>query len=53
MKEKPTITIKEIASKLNRSQRAIELSIHKMTIMGELKREGPDKGGYWVILFGN
>ena len=53
MKEKPTITIKEIASKLNRSQRAIELSIHKMTIMGELKREGPDKGGRWVILSSN
>ncbi len=48
--EKGTMTIPEIASKLNKTTRAIEMAIAKLKKEGKLERIGPDKGGYWKVI---
>ena len=50
MQENPKITISEIADKLDRSQRAIELQINKMKKDKFIRRVGPAKGGDWEVL---
>ncbi len=49
MKEKPEITIKELAITLDISTRAVEKNIAKLKGLGILSREGGDKGGRWLI----
>ncbi|NOX88909.1 MAG: HTH domain-containing protein [Calditrichaeota bacterium] len=44
------ITIPEMAQKLNKTTRAIEMAIAKLKKAGKLKRIGPDKGGYWKVV---
>jgi len=48
--EKGTMTIPEIASKLNKTTRAIEMAIAKLKKEGKLERIGSDKGGYWKVI---
>ncbi len=50
MKEKPEITIKELAITLDISTRAVEKNIAKLKGLGILARQGGDKGGRWLIL---
>ncbi len=45
-----TITIPEIAQKLNKTTRAIEMAIAKLKKERKVKRIGPDKGGYWKVV---
>jgi Fic family protein len=45
----PSITIKQLADKLNLTTRAIEKNIKKLKDKGILTRIGPNKGGLWKI----
>ena len=49
MLETPEITIPEIAQKLGRSERAIELQINKLKESQIIGRVGPANGGYWEV----
>ena len=49
IKENKHITTKEIADVLNLSTRAVEKHISILKKEKELKRIGPDKGGYWKV----
>ncbi|MHB2150868.1 winged helix-turn-helix domain-containing protein [Calditrichota bacterium LG25] len=44
-----TITIPEIAQKLNKTTRAIKMAIAKLKKEKKLKSVGPDTGGYWKV----
>ncbi len=46
-------TTTEMAFSLNRSRSAIAKQIVKLKEKGQLKRIGPDKGGYWKIIKSN
>ena len=50
MMEEPEITIPELAKKLVVSTRAIEKQIAQLKDKGQIKRIGPDKGGYWKVV---
>ncbi|MCK5242210.1 putative DNA binding domain-containing protein [bacterium] len=43
------ITIPEMAEKLRKSTRAIEMQINKLKKAGFIKRIGHDKGGHWKV----
>ena len=45
----PGITIPELAEKLGRSERAIELQINKLKAGQVVRRIGPAKGGHWKV----
>lgn len=47
IKENSLITIAELSSVLNISDRAVKKNINKLKQAGALKRIGPDKGGHW------
>ncbi|WP_369432135.1 HTH domain-containing protein [Aquisphaera insulae] len=49
MKEKPGVTIPELAEELGRSERAIELQINKLKADGVIARIGPARGGHWGV----
>lgn len=49
IRENPLITTGELAHKVGISQKGIEWHISRMKSIGELVREGPDKGGKWVV----
>ena len=49
MRNNPEITIPEIASKLRRTTRAIELQIHDLRQQEIIGRIGPAKGGRWAV----
>ena len=49
MQENPEITIPEIAMKLRRTTRAIELQIHALREQEIIGRVGPAKGGRWEV----
>lgn len=44
------ITQKEIAGTLGMSVDGVKYHIKKMTDQGTIRREGPKKGGYWVVI---
>jgi ATP-dependent DNA helicase RecG len=46
----PTLTIPEIANRLEKSGSAIERAIRKLRESGRLKRIGSAKTGHWQIL---
>ena len=46
----PYVTKNEMASTLNLSVPAISKQLAKLKNEGIIRREGPDKGGCWVIL---
>ncbi|RLD61899.1 MAG: transcriptional regulator, partial [Bacteroidetes bacterium] len=48
--DKPEISAKDIAVIIGISSRAIEKQIDKLKKQGNLKRIGPDKGGYWKVI---
>ena len=65
IKEKPDVTIKEIATRLGKSnrwaeeqirkmkeQKRAEEQIRKMKEQKIIRRVGPDKGGYWELIKG-
>jgi ATP-dependent DNA helicase RecG len=43
------ITILELATLLNVTERSIERNIQKLQIEKRLRRVGPDKGGHWEV----
>ena len=47
--EDPKITIEELAIKVGKSTRAIELQLKKLKENKTIIRKGPDKGGEWII----
>lgn len=49
IRENPRITTAELAILIGVSNKTIEWHIAKMKAEGSLKREGPDKGGYWKV----
>ena len=50
MEEKPDITIPEIAKRLKRTSRAIEMQINRLKADEIIGRVGPAKGGHWEVL---
>ena len=48
--ENPSLSIPEIAEKINKSKSAVERAIRKLREEGRLKRIGPAKGGHWKII---
>ena len=46
----PSLSIPEIAEKINKSKSAVERAIRKLREEGRLKRIGPAKGGHWKII---
>ena len=50
MRNIPTISLKEIAERLNLSIKTVEKAVSKMTEDGEIAHNGPKKSGYWEIL---
>ena len=46
----PTITIREMASELGISDRAVKKNIQKLKDQGLLRRVGPARGGHWEIV---
>lgn len=50
MRQKPSISAKEIAKELSIASRNVQIHIKKMQIQGIVSRVGPDKGGHWGIV---
>jgi len=48
--ENSSLSIPEIAERINKSESAVERAIRKLREEGRLKRIGPAKGGYWKII---
>ena len=48
--EKPNISMREIAEKLNLTNDGVIWQINKLKSQGIIRREGADKGGKWVII---
>ncbi len=46
----PKFSARKIAEELEKSSRAIEKQIAVLVKKGYLRREGPSKGGHWVVL---
>ena len=46
----PKMTLSQVAAKIGRSVRAIEMAVAKLTQAGKLRRVGPKKGGHWEVL---
>ncbi len=46
------ITIPEMAEKLGKTTRNIEMQIAKLKKEGRIRRVGPAKGGYWEVVKG-
>ena len=50
MKTEPEISLSQIAETLGLSTRAIEKSVRKMQLNGEVERKDGKKGGSWLVL---
>ena len=50
IRRNPYVTKNEMASTLTLSVPAISKQLAKLKDNGLIRREGPDNGGYWVIL---
>jgi len=50
MQAQPGITIPEIARRLKRTTRAIEMQVNKLKADEVIGRVGPAKGGHWEVL---
>jgi len=44
------ITIPEMALQIGITERSVERNIRKLQTEGKLKRVGPAKGGYWMVI---
>ena len=49
LKEKPDLSLAELAVLIGKSVSAIERASAKLVKAGELRRIGPDKGGHWEV----
>ncbi len=47
-----SITIPEMALQIGITERSVERNIQKLQTEGKLKRVGPAKGGYWLVVKG-
>jgi len=50
IKKNPHITQNELAVMTGLTRRGVEWNLSKLKDRGLIRREGADKGGYWVIL---
>ena len=50
VKDNPYITSKQLCATFGINRSAIIRHLKKLKESGVLRREGPDKGGHWVIL---
>jgi predicted HTH transcriptional regulator len=50
LREQPTMTLSQVANRLGKSTRAIEMAVAKLTESGKLKYVGPKKGGHWEVM---
>jgi len=48
--EQPTLTIPEIAKMIKKSDSAAERAVRKLREADLVKRIGPAKGGYWLVV---
>ena len=46
----PKMTLSQVAAKIGRSVRAIEMAASKLTHEGKLRRVGSKKGGHWEVI---
>jgi len=49
IKQKPTMSVAEIAMEIDMTSRGVEKQIRKLREAGVIKRIGADRGGYWEI----
>ena len=50
LKETPDLALAELATRVDRTPRAIEMACAKLVREGKLRRIGPDRGGHWEVL---
>ena len=50
MRNKPEITIAELAQQVGISDRAVKKQIARLKRQNVLRRIGPDKGGHWNVI---
>jgi ATP-dependent DNA helicase RecG len=50
LRERPALTIAELAAQLRKDPSTIERTIRKLREAGRLERVGPDKGGHWRVI---
>lgn len=50
LRQFPQLSIPEIATRLEKSESAIERAIRMLRTAGQLVRVGPDKGSYWKVM---
>ena len=48
--QEPALTLAQVAQKVGRTTRAVELATSKLVKAGRLKYVGPQKGGHWEVL---
>ncbi len=46
------MTLAQVATEIEKSQRAVELASSKLVKAGRLRYVGPQKGGHWEVLKG-
>ena len=49
LKERPEMTLAEVAEEIGKSLSAVERASAKLVKAGQLKYFGPKKGGHWVV----
>ncbi len=47
--KKPTLSLRDLAERLAKSESAVERAVRKLREAGRLRRIGPDKGGHWEV----
>ena len=50
LKAHPEYSAKKMANAIGISEKAVEKHLSNLKAEGRLKRNGPDKGGEWVVL---
>jgi len=50
LEEDPSMTLAQIATRIERSLRGVELASSKLIKEGRLRYVGPKKGGHWEVL---
>jgi len=50
VQKNPTITSQQLQNETGLTRRGVEYNLEKLQKAGIIKRQGPDKGGSWVIL---
>ena len=50
LKDHPNYSARKLAEVIGITPKAIEKHLAKLKAEGVIRREGPDKGGYWTVL---